>query len=193
MLDERIDRVSPAPQGRHDRLGVGVALDEHAGVDVAGEAWFGARRDRESADEGPAQLQRGGIVSQLAQRLLDRSGHAFLNATGRPGQSPNSAPGRSRSHCSTAACTCSSDHCGCSRRRRVASSARRPRRGRSRCGGAPLVCAPAYAESSEQRAGVAVVVTTAGASRPSGHVPAFATANHSRRPCAAGSPDDSDR
>lgn len=141
-----VDLVAQTPESHHDRLGIRVVTAEDADVDVPCEARLGASRDGKPSDEGPSQLQRLAVPSKLVQRLLDGSCHTFTDAsakgTGLPGQSPNSAPGRSRRHSSMASSIWGSVYSGCSRRSRAriicSPRSERSRATRRRSAGVPM-------------------------------------------------------
>ena len=84
----------------HQRLGFGVAVQRHREIGIPCEPWLGPRGNRQSTDqsEGYAGLNQVGI--NPPKDRFER-GHAVRSdrSTRRPGLSPCSAPGRSRSHC----------------------------------------------------------------------------------------------
>ena len=84
----------------HQRLGFGVAIQRHREIGIAREPRLRPRGNRQSTDqsEGNASLNEVGI--DTPKDRFER-GHAVrsVRSTRRPGLSPCSAPGRSRSHC----------------------------------------------------------------------------------------------
>jgi hypothetical protein len=104
------ERISSSLKPSDERLGFGLASYGDRQIRVSGEARLTPDDDRQPADDGP-------LLSLAVELGLDSAQNRFEGghrdgrgqSTGRPTQSPCSAPGRSWSHCARrAAISCSS-------------------------------------------------------------------------------------
>ncbi len=110
LLDSREDAIPSPLKPSDERLGLSVTSYSNRQIRIAGETRLTPDDDRQPADDGP-------LLSLTVELALDSTQDRFEGghrdgrgqSTGRPTQSPCSAPGRSWSHCAKrAAISCSS-------------------------------------------------------------------------------------
>jgi len=100
LLDHCLDAVVAGPQTVNQGLGLRVARQRNRQIGVSREPRLGPRRDGQTANQSERRADFGEIGVDLTQRRFERC-HAnrALRSMARPGQSPDSEPGRSKSHC----------------------------------------------------------------------------------------------
>ena len=99
VFDDRFDSVAAPAQIVHELLRLGVGRNRNGEISVPSEAWFGAGRNGETADQREVGLALAQVATDPAERALEiRHPNRALTSMARPGESPSSAPGRSCSH-----------------------------------------------------------------------------------------------
>src|SRR5205814_6717287 len=117
LLDDGRDRVASAAERVDQCLSARVVGYGNRHVGVSREPRFGTDGNGQAADERKCDAAFGEIGVNLAQCGFE-GGHAKrFTSTGRPGQSPNSAPGRCLSHSPRSRSISASPASGCLRRR----------------------------------------------------------------------------
>jgi hypothetical protein len=100
LLDDGFDSVVTGSQAVDEGFGLCICGKCHGEIGIPCEPRFGSNGHGQTADERERDTGLGELSADLTQGGFER-GHPrlALRSTGRPGESPNSAPGRSRSHC----------------------------------------------------------------------------------------------
>jgi hypothetical protein len=99
LLDNSLDIVLNGLQTMNESFSFRVARHCHGKIGISRESRFSARGHGEPANQREGGVGFSKIRVNLTKRRFER-GHASLvsGSTGRPEQSPDSAPGRCASH-----------------------------------------------------------------------------------------------
>ena len=99
LFDDRFDLVPGRAKVVDERFRLIISFERDRQIGVTRESGLGSNRNGEPSNQRKRRVMSLQICADVAERGLE-GGHVDLwrGSTTRPGQSPDSAPGRSRSH-----------------------------------------------------------------------------------------------